>query len=74
LCEVRDVHTACRDAGQDRNAQIGKPAREMPQDADLIRATRAAARQHEGELTVVRRSVRKLSKLTGRFDWHVCAS
>lgn len=71
LRQIGDVDAASRDAGEDRNAQVGKPAREMSQHADLIGAPRAASRQDERKLTVIRRAVGKLGDLVGCFDWHV---
>ena len=64
--EERRVDAAGRDAGQDVGNDVGKLARQIAQHADLIRAARAAAAQHERQ--ALRASVAHLARQNASRD------
>jgi hypothetical protein len=69
--EVGHVDSTGGHAGENRDAQLREPRREVAQDADLVGAARAAAGEDERELAVIRRPVRKRGEAVAGVGAHV---
>lgn len=48
--QVRRVDSTGRHSGQNVRGKVGERARQMPENSDLVRGARTAAREHESEI------------------------
>ncbi len=62
------VHGPCRDAGDDRNIELGVPTRDRTHHAGLVGCPSTTAAHHEGESA---RSARPCRRRNTRVEWEI---
>ena len=60
--EIRRVDAASRDAGHDVRSQVGKHVRQVAENPHLVRGTRTAAGEYEGQIGSLVRNVYSLRR------------